>query len=115
MKPAGALGGRIAVWPGESWGVEGSVFWSGSDVRAIFGQFVATGDAEVRGGTLKLVYRPSSGTSGTDFVLNAGIGGVEHHGEAFRLITGRLDVAAAFGAGLRVVMTEQVTLRIDGE
>ena len=115
MKTAGVFGGRIAMWPGESWAVEGSFLWSGSDMRATVGQFVVTRDAEVRAGSLKLVYRPSPGTTGTDVVVNAGIGGIQHRGAAFRLTTGQLDVAGAFGAGLRVEMTEQVTLRIDGE
>ena len=48
MKTAGVFGGRIAMWPGESWAVEGSFLWSGSDMRATVGQFVVTRDAEVR-------------------------------------------------------------------
>lgn len=115
MKTAGAAGGRLDVWLGPRWGVEGSYFYAWSDFNITAGPFTATVDANVQGGAAKAFYQATSAGTGTEIVLSAGLAGVQHGGRAFSLASQQFDVGTALGAGLRVEMSPRVTFRLDGD
>jgi len=115
MKVAGAFGARVGYWVGDRWGIEGSYFYSSSDFRITAGPFTSSVDAEVQGGTLKAFFQATSEGTGTDLLLTGGLAAVNHGGQAFRLASDQFDVGGTVGAGLHIVMTQQLTLRFDGD
>jgi len=115
MKTAGAFGARVGYSLGRRWGVEGSYFYSSSDFRITAGPFSTTVDAEVQGGTLKAFYQATAEGTGTDLLIAAGVVGVSHGGRAFQLARDQFDLGGTVGAGLHIVMTQQLTLKFDGD
>lgn len=115
MKTAPMFGGRLAVSGEGRLGAEATYFLAASDMRIALGPFSQSFDGQVQGGSAKLTYRATSEGSGTDLTLGAGVGGIHHGGEAFQLASGQFDVGGVVGAGLRILLTPQVTLRFDGE
>ncbi|MEZ4586954.1 MAG: outer membrane beta-barrel protein [Gemmatimonadales bacterium] len=115
MKTAGALGARVGYRFGSRWGLEGSYFYSTSDFRSTGLPFSATVDASVQGGTLEAFYQLTTEGTGTDLLITAGVAGVSHGGPAFQLARDQFDVGGTIGAGLHIVMTQQLTLRFDGD
>ena len=115
MSTAGAVGGRLGYWTGQRWGVEGSYFYSSSDFQITIGPVSGTVDAAVQGGSLKAFFRATNENSGTDLFVSGGVMGITHEGQAFRLPGNQFDMGGVVGAGLHVVMSPQLTLRIDGD
>jgi len=115
MKTAGAFGARVGYWLGRRWGVEGTYFYSSSDFRITAGPFPRSVDAKVQGGTLKGFYQATAEGTGTDLLVTAGVLGVSHGGRAFQLARDQFDLGGTVGAGLHVVMTQQLTLKLDGD
>ncbi|MDX2059754.1 MAG: hypothetical protein SFV24_18225 [Gemmatimonadales bacterium] len=111
----GALGGRITVSGRGRFGIEGTYFYSGSDMRVTVGPIATVLDGEVQGGSLKGVYRATNGLTGTDLLVGAGLSAVHHSGRAYTYASGQFDVGGVLGAGLHIVMSPMVTLRFDGE
>lgn len=115
METNGALGGRLGVWTGDRWGLEGTFFYAASDLRVATGPVSGTVDASVQGGFLQAFFRATNQGSGTDLFLRAGASAVKHAGQAFDLAFKQLDFGGAVGGGLHVVMSPQVTFRIDAD
>jgi len=111
----GAFGGRVTVTRGGRFGVEGSYFYAGSDLRVTVGPIATVLDGEVQGGSLKGVYRATNAMTGTDLLVAAGLSAVNHSGRAYTYASDQLDVGGVVGAGLHIVMSPMVTLRFDGE
>lgn len=111
----GAFGGRVMVSGRGRFGVEGTYFFSSSDLRVTVGPIATVLDGEVQGGSLKGVYRATNGLTGTDLVVAAGLSGVNHRGRAYTYASDQFDIGGVLGAGLHIVMSEMVTLRFDGE
>jgi len=114
IRPGGVFGGRVTVYGPRRLGLEATYFMSGADVR-VAAPFLRTYDAEVQGGSIKAVYEATAAGTGTDLVLSAGVGAVNHSGEAFKFASDQFDVGGVFGGGLHVVMSPMVTLRFDGD
>jgi len=115
MKTSGAFGGRLSVWVGERWGLEGSYFLSTSDLRITSGVFSRSVDAEMHGGSVKAFFQATNEPTGTDLLVSGGVSGILHRGPAFSLANEQLDLGGVLGGGLHVVMSPLVTFRIDGE
>jgi len=115
MKTAGGFGGRVGFWPSDRWGIEGTYFYAASDLRVTAGPFTTTIDAELQGGSVKAFLKATRGQTGTDLLVSAGVSGIQHGGDAFRLASEQFDIGGVIGSSLQVVMSPQVTFRIDGE
>jgi hypothetical protein len=115
MQAAAGGGARASVWPREHFGVEASLFYTKSSLRVTDGNVSALFDAEVELASLKAEWQTTNGLSGTDFVLSAGLAGVHHGGQAFRVVGPSTDLGGVAGAALLVTMGAQVRLRLDGE
>ena len=115
METNGVVGGRVGVWTGSRWGLEGTFVYAASDLRIIDGPVSGTVKANVQAGTLKAFFRATSENSGTDLFLSAGASGVQHAGRAFDLAAHQMDFGGVVGGGLHVLMSPQVTFRIDAD
>ncbi len=115
MQTTGAFGGKLDVWTGSRWGLEGVYFYSPSTFRITKGIFSGTLNAKVQGGLLKAFFRATDENSGTDLFLTAGATAIEHSGQAFELTANQLDFGGNVGGGLHVIMSSQMTFRIDAD
>jgi hypothetical protein len=115
MNAAPMFGARLGYWATERFGVEVSYFLVTSKVRVTTGILSANFDAEVQGASFKALYQLSNSTSGSDFFVSGGLGGVRHGGQAFNLVGSSTDLAGIIGPGVFITLSPQVRLRIDGD
>lgn len=121
MQTAPLFGARFGYYPRGRVGVEASYFYAASkskvQVTTPVGPLGREQDAHVQGGSVKLAYRVTDGRTDTDFVFNVGLSGTQRDGDLFSstLAQGQFDLGAVAGAGLHLVMSPQVTLRVEGE
>ncbi len=115
MLTGGGFGGKATLYGPGRLGVEGTYFQAGNDMRIAVGPFNRTFDATVEGGSLKAVFEATTGGTGTDLVMSAGISGIKHSGPAFQFTSDPFDIGGVVGAGLHIVMSPSVTLRFDGD
>jgi hypothetical protein len=115
MQTTGAFGGKLDVWTGSRWGIEGLYFYAPSSLRIATGPVGGTVKANVQGGLLKAFFRATNENSGTDLFVSAGGTAIQHAGQAFDLAANQLDFGGTVGGGLHVIMSSQVTFRIDAD
>jgi len=113
MQTTGAFGGKLDVWTGRRWGFEGAYFYAPSNLRIATGPVGGTVKANVQGGIIKAFFQATNENSGTDLFLSAGGMTIQHGGQAFDQAANQLDFGGDLGGGLHVVMSSQVTFRID--
>ena len=115
MLTGAAFGGRATIYGTGRLGVEGTYFMARNKMRVAVGPFNQSFDANVQGGSVKAVFEATSGGTGTDLVLTAGVSGIKHGGTAFQFASDQFDVGGVVGGGLHIVMSPMVTLRFDGD
>jgi hypothetical protein len=116
QKTGAAFGGRIGFTPGR-FGVEGSYYYASSKSRISVGILGREDDASVQGGSLKLTFQATDGSSNTDVIISAGVSGISRSGDIFRLsqAVDQFDVGGVVGLGLHLAISPRVSIRLDGD
>jgi len=117
LKTGAAFGGRIGFTPAGRFGLEGSYYYASSGSRISLGILGREDDASVQGGSLKVTFQATDGSSTTDVILSAGVSGISRSGDIFRLAQAvdQFDVGGVVGLGLHLSVSPQVTIRLDGD
>jgi hypothetical protein len=115
LQTSPGLGGRLAYWSSERFGIEASYFYDKGSLKVTDGRTSALFDSEIQIGSLKAMLQVSNGASGTDFVVNGGLAGVHHGGPAFLVGGTPTAVGGIVGTGLYIDVGSQVRLRLDSE
>lgn len=117
MRTGPAFGAKISLTPRGRFGVEGTYFYASSKTRITVGALGREDDANVQGGSLKAIYRLTDGKTDTDVIASAGVSGTTRSGDTFRVSQAQdqFDLGGVVGLGLHLVLSSQVTFRIDGD
>jgi hypothetical protein len=115
LETSAGFGGRLAYWPGYRFGVEGSFFYTKGSLKVTDGHSSALFDSELQIGSVKGLMQLSQGTTGSDFIVSAGLAGVHHGGPAYYVSGATTKLGGTVGTGLHIDIGPQVGLRLDGE
>ena len=115
LETSAGFGGRLGYWPRERFGIEGSFFYTKGNLKVTDGQSSALFDSELKIGSVKALLQVSPGTTGTDFVVSAGVAGVYHGGPAYGVSGATTKVGGTVGSGLHIDISPLLLLRLDGE
>ena len=123
------FGGRIPVWLGENWGIEGNFAYALSDVKAeVSGvpglddlcddpEIIDEGcDANVWFGSGKVMYRVAPRPdSEVAILLGGGVAVIGRGGDFYNGIEGTTDVGGVLNVGLEFAVSPKIAVRLDVE
>jgi hypothetical protein len=106
------IGGRLGVWFGSSFGIEGVVDYSKSGVEVFINDIPeANFSSHIFAASIRPMFR--LGSPNAALIFSAGGGLVDRGGDYVTGFSGRTDVAGAAGVGLLVKISRHVAARID--
>ncbi|MFN0177816.1 MAG: hypothetical protein ACKVZ0_03385 [Gemmatimonadales bacterium] len=112
------FGARFGYYTRGRVAVEGSFFTAASKTRlTVGGTRLSDVDGDVQGGSVKAAYRVTDRRTDTDFFVSAGLSGTKHSGDVFTsaLAEDQFDIGGVVGMGLHVLLSPQVTFRVEGD